>query len=90
MALRAFYFIRALTKALTYYFIRALTKALTYYYINRSQRLLLAAIENNSVGVPIVVVVVIIVVLVNLPYADRGSFMKVLWLRKLKKTRILY
>ena len=35
MALRAFYFIRALTKALT------------YYYINRSQRHLLAAIENN-------------------------------------------
>ena len=35
MALRAFYFIRALTKALT------------YYYISRSQRHLLAAIENN-------------------------------------------
>ena len=35
MALRAFYFIRALTKALT------------YYYINQSQRHLLAAIENN-------------------------------------------
>ena len=35
MALRAFYFIRALTKALT------------YYYINRSQRHLLATIENN-------------------------------------------
>ena len=35
MALRAFYFIRALTKALT------------YYYINRSQRRLLAPIENN-------------------------------------------
>ena len=35
MALRAFYFIRALTKALT------------YYYINRSQRHLLAGIENN-------------------------------------------
>ena len=33
MALRAFYFRRALTKA--------------YYYINRSQRHLLAAIENN-------------------------------------------
>ena len=29
------------------YFIRALTKALTYYYINRSQRHLLAVIENN-------------------------------------------
>ena len=35
MALRAFYFIRTLTKALT------------YYYINRSQRHLLVAIENN-------------------------------------------
>ena len=42
MALRAFYFIRALTKALT------------YYYINRSQRHLLAAIENNWFGVPII------------------------------------
>ena len=30
-----------------FYFTRALTKALTYYYINRSQRHLLAAIENN-------------------------------------------
>ena len=37
MALRAFYFIRALT----------------YYYINRSQRYLLVAIENNSFGGPI-------------------------------------
>ena len=36
-----------------FYFIRALTKALTYYYINRSQRHLLAAIENNWFGVPI-------------------------------------
>ena len=35
MALRAFYFIKTLTKALT------------YYYINRSQRHLLVAIENN-------------------------------------------
>ena len=42
MALRAFYFIRALTKALT------------YNYINRSQRHLLAAIENNWFGVPII------------------------------------
>ena len=41
MALRAFYSIRALTKALT------------YYYINCSQRHLLAAIENNWLGVPI-------------------------------------
>jgi len=41
MALRAFYFIRALTKALT------------YYYINRSQRHLLVAIENNRFGSPI-------------------------------------
>ena len=41
MALRAFYFIRALTKALI------------YHYINRSQRHLLAAIENNWFGVPI-------------------------------------
>ena len=38
MALRAFYFIRALT----------------YYYIRRSQRHLLAAIENNWFGVPII------------------------------------
>ena len=38
MALRAFYFIRTLTKALTYYF------------INRSQRHLLFAIENNQFG----------------------------------------
>ena len=30
-----------------FYFIKALTKALTYYYINRSQRHLLAAIEKN-------------------------------------------
>ena len=37
----------------TFYFIWALTKALTYYYINRSQRHLLAAIENNWFGVPI-------------------------------------
>ena len=35
MALRAFYFIRALTKALK------------YYYLSRSQRHLLAAIEKN-------------------------------------------
>ena len=41
MALRAFYFIWALTKALT------------YYYINRSQRHLLVAIENNRFGGPI-------------------------------------
>ena len=40
MALRAFYFIRALLKALK------------YYYINRSQRHLLAAIENNCFRVP--------------------------------------
>ena len=40
MALRAFYFIRALTKALT------------YYYINCSQRHLLVAIENNRFGGP--------------------------------------
>ena len=39
MALRAFYFLRALTKALT------------YYYINRSQRHLLVTIENNWFGV---------------------------------------
>ena len=36
-----------------FYFIRALTKALTYYYINRSQRHPLAAIENIWFGVPI-------------------------------------
>ena len=30
-----------------FYFIRALTKALTYYHINRSQCHLLIAIENN-------------------------------------------
>ena len=41
MALRAFYFIRALRTALT------------YYYINRSQRHLLVAIENNRFGGPI-------------------------------------
>ena len=41
MALRAFYFIRALTKAQA------------YYYKSRSQRHLLAAIENNWFGVPI-------------------------------------
>ena len=41
MALRAFYFIRTLTKALT------------YYYINRSQRPLLSAIENYRFGSPI-------------------------------------
>ena len=41
MALRAFYFIRTLTKALK------------YYYINRSQRHLLVAIENNRFGGPI-------------------------------------
>ena len=41
MALRAFYFIRALTKALT------------YYYISRSQRHLQAAVGNNWSGVPI-------------------------------------
>ena len=40
MALRAFYFIRALTKALT------------FYYINRSQRHLLATIENNRLEGP--------------------------------------
>ena len=40
MALRAFYFIRVLTKALT------------CYYINRSQRHLLVAIENNRFGGP--------------------------------------
>ena len=40
MALRAFYFIRTLTKALS------------YYYINRSQRHLLVAIENNQFGEP--------------------------------------
>ena len=39
MVLRAFYFIRALTK--------------TYYYISRSQRHFLAAIENKLSGVPI-------------------------------------
>ena len=38
MALRAFYFIRAQTKALK------------YYYINRSQRHLLAAFENTWLG----------------------------------------
>ena len=42
MALRAFYFIRTLTKALT------------YYYIDRSQRHLLVAIENNRFGGPII------------------------------------
>ena len=42
MALRAFCFIRALTKALK------------YYNINRSRRHLLTAIENNWFGVPIV------------------------------------
>ena len=41
MALRAFYFIRTLTKALA------------YYYINRSQRHLLATVENNRLGGPI-------------------------------------
>ena len=41
MALRAFYFIRTLTKALT------------YHYINRTQRHLLVAIENNRCGSPI-------------------------------------
>ena len=40
MALRAFYFIRALSKALT------------YYYTSRSQRHLLVAIENNRFGGP--------------------------------------
>ena len=30
-----------------FYFIRTLTKALTYYYMNRSQRHLLVAFENN-------------------------------------------
>ena len=34
-----------------FYFIRALTKALIHYYINRSQRHLLVAIENNRFGV---------------------------------------
>ena len=38
MALRAFNFIRTLTKALT------------YYYINRSQRHLVVAVENNRFG----------------------------------------
>ena len=38
-----------------FYFIRALTKALTYYYINRSQRQLLIAIENNRFGGPIII-----------------------------------
>ena len=37
----------------TFYFIRTLTKALTYYYINHSQRYLLFAIENNQFGGPI-------------------------------------
>ena len=41
MALRAFYFIRTLTKALT------------YYYINRYQRHLMVAIENNRFRGPI-------------------------------------
>ena len=41
MALRAFYFIRTLTKALT------------YYYINRSQRYLLVANEKTRFGGPI-------------------------------------
>ena len=45
MALRAFYFIRALTKALT------------SYYINRSQRHLLAAIENNWMEGPLRIVI---------------------------------
>ena len=36
-----------------FYFIRALTKALTNYYINRSQRHLLAAIKNNLLEGPI-------------------------------------
>ena len=35
-----------------FYFIRALTKALTYNYINRSQCHLLVAIENNWFGGP--------------------------------------
>ena len=38
----------------SFYFIRTLTKALTYYYINHSQRHLLVAIENNRCGSPIV------------------------------------
>ena len=41
MALRAFYFMRALIKALT------------YYYIKRSQYHLLAAIENDLLEAPI-------------------------------------
>ena len=41
MALRAFYFMRALTKAIT------------YYYIDRSQRHLLVVKENNRFGGPI-------------------------------------
>ena len=36
-----------------FYFIRTLTKALTYHYINRTQRHLLVAIENNRCGSPI-------------------------------------
>ena len=36
-----------------FYFIRTLTKALTYYYIKRSQRHLLAAIENSLLEAPI-------------------------------------
>ena len=36
-----------------FYFIRTLTKALSYYYINRSQRHFSIAIENNRFGVPI-------------------------------------
>ena len=36
-----------------FYFIRALTKAIKYYYIDRSQRHLLIAIENNRFGGPI-------------------------------------
>ena len=37
-----------------FYFIRALTKALTYYYINRSQRHLLTAVEKNWLEGPII------------------------------------
>ena len=36
-----------------FYFIRIVTKALTYYYINRSQRHLLIAMENNRFGGPL-------------------------------------
>ena len=41
-----------------FYFLRALTKAQTYYCINRSQNHLLAAIENNWFGVLIEMTIV--------------------------------